>query len=215
MFLKYPSNVIFKGRTITFMNQELEIEFKNMLTSDEYDQILKSEFGDDAKRMIMQSNYYFDTIDEVLKKQNSALRIRKTDSFNEMTLKVPSQGFLLETNLSLSDNKCSEILETKQMKLSDEMLLDGEVKQISKDTDFYLFNSFETKRFEKQMGDHLVVLDQTTFQNGVTDYEVELESTEAVAGKKFFESFLAKNGIPIRPASPKIARAVKNKQPFS
>ena len=196
------------------MNQHLEIEFKNLLTKEEYDRILKSEFSDGNEQKITQSNHYFDTKHHELKAITSALRIRKTDSFNELTIKSPSQGFLLETNISLRDNDCSEILETKQLKLSD-YLQDVEYENISKDTIFYLFNHFETVRFEKQVDNHLIVLDQTTFQNGHVDYELELESTNATEGKAFFEAYLKGFSIPIRPAKPKIARAVENTQLFS
>lgn len=198
------------------MDQNLEIEFKNMLTKKEYLKIKSKEFStsSDNNHVINQSNHYFDTKNQDLKSHDSALRIRKTDSFNELTLKSPSQGFLLETNVSLRDNEYSEILEAKQIKLSD--YLSGlDFEEISKDSVVYLFNHFETKRFEKQVGAHLIVLDQTTYQNEEIDYELEVESMDAVKGKEFFVSFLSKNSIPFRPAKPKIARAVEKAQSFS
>lgn len=53
----------------------------------------------------------------------------------------------------------------------------------------FLFNSFRTKRFEKQVGNHLLVLDQTTFQNLSVNYELEIEITNAESGKVFFDKF--------------------------
>lgn len=188
------------------MNQNLEIEFKNLLTKAEYDRIYQSEFFDNEPKRITQSNYYFDTKNEALKALDSALRIRTTDTFNELTLKSPSQGHLLETNVPLSNNEYPKILEAKQIKLSS-YISDLPVGNISEETLFYLFNSFKTIRYEKQVGDHLIVLDQTTFQNGHVDHELEVESTDAETGKEFFERFLEKNSIPMRPALPKIARA--------
>lgn len=177
-----------------------------MLTRLEYDGILKREFSDGKQQKIVQRNYYFDTKDHQLKDHLSALRIRTTQSLNELTLKVPSQGFLLETNIPLSDNKCSEILDAKKLNLSD-VSADIDIETLNKQTVFYLFNHFETQRFEKRMGTHLLVLDQTTFQNGRVDYELELESTDAKEGKAFFEAYLKNSAIPYRPAQPKIARA--------
>lgn len=188
------------------MKQELEIEFKNLLNKVEYDKISQSEFSDKKQQKITQTNHYFDTKNQDLKKIKSALRIRKTNTFKELTLKSPSQGFLLETNVSLSNNEYSEILETEQIKLSS-YVSDLNIIDISEDSIFYLFNSFKTVRYEKQVGDHLIVLDQTTFQNEEVDYELEVESTDAETGKDFFKNFLDKNEIPLRPASPKIARA--------
>lgn len=199
------SLVIFE---VKYLEQNLEIEFKNLLTKSEYDTLLQTVFSDGNQKKIVQQNYYFDTKDHQLKNQHSALRIRKTDSFNELTLKVPSQGHLLETNLSLRDNVCSEILKAKQLKLST-IHADIEIDNISNDSVFYLFNQFETVRFEQIRGDHLLVLDQTTFQNGTVDYELELESSDAYKGKTFFKEFLENHSIPFQPAEPKIARAKK------
>ena len=205
------SLVIFE---VKYLEQNLEIEFKNLLTKSEYDTLLQTVFSDGNQKKIVQQNYYFDTKDHQLKNQHSALRIRKTDSFNELTLKVPSQGHLLETNLSLRDNVCSEILKAKQLKLST-IHADIEIDNISNDSVFYLFNQFETVRFEQTRGDHLLVLDQTTFQNGTIDYELEIESSDAKMGKAFFEEFLQSHSISIRPAKPKIARATKQTKSIS
>lgn len=202
------------------MNQELEIEFKNMLTEAEYQMIFTNEFSNipQTKHMTIQTNHYFDTLKQVLKEQDSALRVRVTDSYQELTLKSPSQGFLLETNLPLSDNEVSDIMDSKKIILSSFFPIKSTfptLSNVTENTIFYLFNAFETKRFEKQVGEHLIVLDQTTFQNGTIDYELEVESTDDVIGRNFFESFLQKYSIPVRPAKPKIARAEKNEQPFA
>ncbi len=191
------------------MNQHLEIEFKNMLTEADYTKIFECEFAADDEQKIMQSNYYFDTTDRLLKQQNSALRIRKTPSFNELTLKVPSQGFLLETNISLSDNECSTLLNAKHFKFSD-ITSDIMIKDLKPDLVFYLFNQFETIRYEKDIDGHLLVLDQTTFQNGFVDYELEVESQSPEAGLDFFNSFLETHAIKKQKALPKIARAQQN-----
>ena len=205
-FYTKMSLVIFE---VKYLEQNLEIEFKNLLTKSEYDTLLQTVFSDGNQKKIVQTNYYFDTKDHQLKNQHSALRIRRTHSFNELTLKVPSQGHLLETNLSLRDNVCSEILKAKQLKLST-IYADIEIDSISNDSVFYLFNQFETVRFEQTRGDHLLVLDQTTFQNGMVDYELEVESPSATEGLQFFNAFLEKHLIPQKRALPKIARAQQN-----
>ena len=205
-FYTKMSLVIFE---VKYLEQNLEIEFKNLLTKSEYDTLLQTVFSDGNQKKIVQTNYYFDTKDHQLKNQHSALRIRRTHSFNELTLKVPSQGHLLETNLSLRDNVCSEILKAKQLKLST-IHADIEIDNISNDSVFYLFNQFETVRFEQTRGDHLLVLDQTTFQNGIVDYELEVESQSPETGLIFFNSFLEKHAIKKQKALPKIARAQQN-----
>ena len=195
-----------------YLNQNLEIEFKNELTEEEYTLLVKKEFEglSHSKHMTFQTNYYFDTRDHQLKQMKSALRIRKTPSLNELTLKVPSQGFLLETNISLSDNECSALLNANHIKLSD-ITSDIMIKDLKPDSEFYLFNQFETIRYEKDMDGHLLVLDQTTFQNGVVDYELEVESQSPEAGLDFFNSFLEKHAIKKKKALQKIARAERFK----
>src|SRR5699024_3621413 len=149
--LKYC--IVIKSSEGILVEQNFEIEFKNLLTKDEYLELLDKEFPDDSiqrsKKAFYQENYYFDTLNKDLKKQNSALRVRVTDSSNEMTLNVPYQGFFMENNLHLSDNDTSEIMNNKQIVLSsfnspdnDFSFLEKEIK----DSTFYLFNSYQTKR---------------------------------------------------------------------
>lgn len=198
------------------MGQNLEIEYKNVLTHDEYEHLYEAEFKDSCEisQIISQTNYYFDTIDNGLRSQGSILRVRVADAFNELTFKVPSRGFLLETNYHLSDNSASEIIQAKQFVLSS-FISPSEIlpnlEGISKDTKVYLFNQFSTERYEKQVGDHLIVLDKTTFQNGVVDYELEVESMDAETGLLFFNNLLKKHHVSNKESMPKIARAEKNK----
>jgi len=197
------------------VDQEFEIEFKNMLTEVEYEGILQKEFIDypNSKHMTIQTNHYFDTINKVLKEKGSALRIRTTDVYSELTLKVPHQYFLMETNISLTNKQVADILDTNQIVLSSYLSSDDKMPLpdgLTDNTVFYHFNSFQTKRLEKQVDEHLIVLDQTFFQNGTVDYELEVESADAALGEEFFESFLSNHSIPRRHALPKIARAENN-----
>src|SRR5690606_35990657 len=79
------------------MSQEIEIEFKNILTKDEYEKLLK-EFNIEQQMIIRQTNHYFDTPDWHLRKLSSGLRIRETKSKTVCTLKEKtSQNTHLET----------------------------------------------------------------------------------------------------------------------
>jgi len=196
------------------LEQNVEIEYKNLLNEEEYRSILEAEFSDVEQPFIHQINYYFDTENSDLKQQQSALRIRVTDSYHELTLKVPHQGFLMEYNHDLRDNDISEIINEKQLMLSSILSSDNNfpnLENITKDTIFYLFNSFRTERLEKQVDDHLIVLDRTFYQDGSMDYELEIESLDVAEGKKFFDLFLERYEIQRRPANPKIQRAEEHK----
>lgn len=195
------------------LEQKLEIEFKNLLTATEYQQILTEEFLKENIQFT-QTNHYFDTKDQLLKKQGAALRIRTTENFNELTFKVPAGKFLMETNLTLTDKKVAEILSRQQLALDEvtDQLIDLNLEKINIHTPFLAFNTFTTTRIERPVGNHLIVLDATTFQNGTVDYELELESLDAEEGHVFFNSILEKYAIPLRPALPKIARAERNRK---
>lgn len=196
------------------MKQELEIEFKNQLTKNEYQSILQKDFINELTSIrVKQVNHYFDTTEKLLKKNQSAVRIRITNTKSELTFKIPSQDFLMEKTFALKEEQVNSILHNKQFSLSGvtKQTIDLGIFGITNQTIFHHFNSFETLRYEKQVGDNLIVLDQTTFQNGVVDYELEVESLDPMEGQKFFESFLDTYSIPIRATLPKIARAESNR----
>lgn len=196
------------------MKQELEIEYKNLLNPDEYHKILNGEFPNKStNHKIVQTNHYFDTQDKLLKKNQAAVRIRRLATENELTFKVPAQGFLMESNLILTDEQADFILDTKQFSLAEitSKEIDLNIPTLTNQSTFEHFNQFTTIRFEKQVDQHLIVLDQTTFQNGVIDFELEVETNDPTQGKVFFNTLLEKYGIPSRSTLPKIARAEKNR----
>ena len=199
------------------LDQELEIEYKNLLTKDEYEKILTNEFLDISKNQdyirVCQTNHYFDTLEKDLKKQGAAVRIRVSEAKNELTFKVPSQDFLMETNLMLSDSETQRILNKKSFKLSEitSQSIELNISNINTQSLFTLFNTFKTIRFEKKVGSNWLVLDQTFFENKEFDYELEVEGQTSQEAKKYFNSILNTYSILSRPALPKIARAEKNK----
>lgn len=199
------------------MIQELEIEYKNILTKNEYQRILNAEFKESDSGIhhhkIIQTNHYFDTKEKLLKNQSAALRIRVLDSKNELTFKVPSDDFLMETNLLLDDSQVTNILNKGYLMLKDltENKLELNLNNINKESKFIHFNSFKTIRYEKKSDSNLLVLDQTFFQNEFVDYELEVEGDNPIEAKNYFDSILTSYSIPFRKTLPKIARAEKNK----
>lgn len=200
------------------MEQELEIEYKNLLTEDEYQTILENEYlklnQDTDYQKISQTNHYFDTNKADLKKQGAALRIRSHDYCNELTFKVPSHDFLMESNFNLDKNQTEYILNKGSLKLSQltSQPIKLNLKNIDLNSTFIHFNTFSTLRYEKKDKHNLLVLDQSFFQNKTMDFELEVEGENPEDAKKYFNSILNKYNIPLRPALPKIARAEKNKE---
>ncbi len=74
------------------MTQEIEIEFKNIVTKEEFDTLCKS-FSIEA--FTKQVNHYFETPDFSLKEAGSALRIRHKGATYTLTLKQPAEIGLL------------------------------------------------------------------------------------------------------------------------
>lgn len=183
------------------MTQEIEIEFKNLLTKDEFNKLLANfPFPNEAKE---QTNYYFETKEFSLQKNKSALRIREKNNEYKLTFKEPHPQGLLETNDILTEKEASawlrgNIIEkehtTKQLK---NMQIDP--KQL------LYYGYLITKRREVKYNNVLLVLDYSKF-NGRSDYEFELEAPNRKIGLHTFQSILTKLNIKEKDTPNKIER---------
>jgi uncharacterized protein YjbK len=187
------------------MEQELEIEFKNILTQQEYQQ-LYTDFKQDKYVEFSQRNVYFDTPLLDLKDRGCALRIRIKEDQAEMTLKTPFEGHHKELNLPLS------LDDAHLMTIQGAFQIPEPVIEILESEDSLLSRSviklaeLETSRLETMKDDTLVVLDKSTY-SGKVDYELEVEAASEEVGLKMFESILETYAIPKRKTENKIARA--------
>jgi len=92
------------------MTQQIEIEFKNMLTKRQYEQLLEA-FSIKNEQIIRQVNHYFDTKENDLKQIHSALRIRVVEDSIEFTLKEKaSKHQHLETTDYLTGEEADRML---------------------------------------------------------------------------------------------------------
>jgi len=189
------------------MSQEIEIEFKNLLTKDEYSKI-KETFKIEEHDFFEQENHYFDTPEFSLKALGAALRIRRKQNKFVMTLKEPATVGLLETHQTLSDEMAENMMKTGE-------LVDGEVVdrllqlniEVNKIT---YFGSLSTRRAEKNYQNGLIVLDHSRYLT-VEDYELEYEAKDEEIGKKVFHQLLHDLNIPIRHTKNKIRRFYEQK----
>lgn len=189
------------------MSQNIEIEFKNMLTSEEFLK-LKMHFNIDQNKFKKQVNHYFDTPSFSLKSIGSALRIREKGTQFEMTLKQPAKQGLLETNQVLSAEQTENILKTGK-------IVDGEVKDaitnMIEDADsLQYFGSLTTNRAEFNYKNGLLVLDHSYYLN-TEDYEIEYEVSDEAEGFKIFSELLSELKIPVRSTDNKIKRFYSKK----
>lgn len=189
------------------MTQNIEIEFKNMLTRLEYEGLLKY-FKIDKSQIFSQENHYFDTPDFALKSKDSALRIRKKGGAYEMTLKQPSSVGLLETNQIIGEEEASIAIHHGRLPTGFIQRL-IEDYQISFSTIEY-FGSLITERVEFNYKQGLLVLDHSIYLSE-EDYELEYEVENYQVGEKNFLEFLKQFKIPIRKTENKIRRFYSKK----
>jgi len=189
------------------MEKNIEIEFKNMLTKEEYTNLLEH-YQIKENELFKQENHYFDTEDFDLKEQNSALRIRKKQAGYELTLKQPHEDGLLETNKQLSTDTGEEMIQNGRI-LDEQFAALLEDMGIASDSIRY-FGSLTTIRAEKETGNGLLVFDHSFYLN-IEDYELEYEVSDRKEGQAFFEELLQSFQIPVRKTKNKVRRFYEQK----
>jgi uncharacterized protein YjbK len=189
------------------MSQNIEIEFKNLLTKDEYERLLR-EFNIVNQQIFSQENHYFDSAEFALKALGSALRLRKKPNGWEMTLKQPADVGLLETNQDITEQDA--LLAIQYNKLPD-----GKIQQLLEDSGIpysklEYFGSLKTKRVEVEYHKGLLVLDHSIYLNK-QDYELEFEANDEQHGRESFLLLLKQYSIPVRQTKNKIMRFYEQK----
>jgi len=189
------------------MKQEVEIEFKNLLTEDEFLRIKQAlHIDDDA--FSYQENHYFDTPTFSLKEKGAALRIRVKQHTYTLTLKQTIEEGLLETHEALTAEEAETLLKgTSAFPSKMASLLQS--LGVAAHTIRY-FGTLATYRAEFPYEGGLLVLDHSCYLQ-TEDYEVEYEATDRVHGKAIFEQLLTTMNVPIRPTKNKIKRFYEKK----
>ncbi|WP_312753882.1 CYTH domain-containing protein [Rummeliibacillus suwonensis] len=186
------------------MTQQLEIEFKNMLTQAEFTHLCIC-FKITDQHFHAQTNHYFDTQNFDLKKLQSGLRIREVQNRFECTLKEPATGIgLIETTDILSKSHVQSILDGHSVFHANEVSKRLQSLKIDPN-DLRILGTLLTERAEIEYEGGLLVFDHSHYAD-TDDYELEYEVSNEKAGKAIFESFLTQYSIPRRPADKKVAR---------
>ncbi|MCT1904030.1 CYTH domain-containing protein [Oceanobacillus sojae] len=189
------------------MSQEVEIEFKNLLTIQEYNLLAEDLFS--QTEMIEQTNYYFETDSFDLKANQSALRIRKKNETYTLTLKEPHPDGLLETHDTLTKK---EFLSWTSGRPTEAPNVAEQLRQLSIDLSSLNYaGRMTTFRKEIPYQDTLIFLDKSIYLD-TEDAELELEAASKHYGEEVFNSLLANYQIPVRETPAKIARFFHQKQ---
>ncbi|MGX4685449.1 CYTH domain-containing protein [Vagococcus sp. JNUCC 83] len=190
------------------MSKELEIEFKNMLTQEEFQLLVDKYFLNTPA--FSQTNCYFDTSKNELKEKSMGLRLRKRDGKNECTLKIPTadEHTYQEVTDNLTNHQMEQLIKNRQIFKDGDVGLTLQQLGISIEN-LHIIGALTTYRREKRINNTtLLVLDESHFGQ-TTDFELEMEVQHSDKGEMFFNDFLIKEGIKRRPASKKIARMIK------
>ncbi|MDM5337839.1 CYTH domain-containing protein [Fictibacillus enclensis] len=184
------------------MEQEVEIEFKNLLTPDEFFRI-SNDLSLKEESFITQINHYFDTPCFSLKHHKCALRIREKNGSRILTLKQPHPDGLLETHQSLTDSEFDQIMKENSLVNGDipSILMELEIQP----KDIAYLGTLTTRRAELPYRDGILVLDENQYLSN-TDFELEYEAKERLQGEKDFKDLLKSYGIPERTTLNKIQR---------
>lgn len=191
------------------MTNHLEIEFKNLLTEDEYLRLL-TESDIDFNGLHSQTNLYFDTKEAFLKKHKMGLRIRLLPQSIEFTLKVPTEdaNAFMEITDQVTNYQSDLALVEQNFAATSQVLAYLRKKEVDV-TSLEKVGELTTIRGEAQLSDgDLLVLDKSQYY-GITDYELEMEVTDSQKGKNRFNHFLSQHEIPHRPAKKKIVRMLE------
>ncbi|CDZ99200.1 CYTH domain protein [Jeotgalicoccus saudimassiliensis] len=181
---------------------EKEIEFKNLLTENEYGKIQNDHFPR-VKPMHL-TNYYIDNDELQLIGNLLMLRIRVEDSRQLMTVKIPDEQHVVYEYSGVTD-----ISLTEGVRIDEESIPENIREQLTKRgipvNNLAIQGSLITERLEKPSHSGLLVLDKSSYL-GTADYELEFEAPDVGTGKSEFAQILNKYGIVRREEIVKSAR---------
>ena len=172
-------------------SSNIEIEAKVLLLKEDY---LKVIDGLNLKKYkkFKQTNYYIDTLDSLLKKIGIVLRIREKEDTFELTLKTPLSEGVLEKNEDISWKAMEDMKDNN-------IFPEGGIKKFLailgvKVEDLRILTSLKTERISVDYNGYKLDLDKSTY-SGITDYELEIESSSMENAQSAATDILTQCGI--------------------
>ena len=190
---------------------EIEKEFKNLLTKEQYEAIA-GDYQSVFTKDITQTNSYYD-YEGLLQQHKMALRIRIVEGkeTGEITLKIPQSSLeVLEYTEVLPVDILNAYNHDKQFALPTSLQETLENKGITLQT-VNQTALLTTHRLEGALSENeWLVLDESHY-NGKVDYEMEMEVRSLELGEPVFLGILEKYKIELRQAESKIKRALSTR----
>ena len=181
------------------MSKEIEIEFKTLLTKEEYIRLC-TKFKD--LKGNLQINYYFDTTRFTLKASDIGLRVRKSHKY-VITLKRKKGYALQEINEEITEDEFKMFLETGIIPCEE---IRKELDDLLKGQKLVNYMSLSTFRIGFPYKKGYIAIDKCKYVDTV-DYELEYEATTYEGGKREFVEIVREFGIVYKKSQPKIKRA--------
>ena len=190
---------------------EIEKEFKNLLTKEQYEAIA-GDYQSVFTKDITQTNSYYDC-EGLLQQHKMALRIRIVEGkeTGEITLKIPQSSLeVLEYTEVLPVDILNAYNHDKQFALPTSLQETLENKGITLQT-VNQTALLTTHRLEGALSENeWLVLDESHY-NGKVDYEMEMEVRSLELGEPVFLGILETYKIERRQAESKIKRALSTR----
>lgn len=190
---------------------EIEKEFKNLLTKEQYEALV-AEYKEIFTKDVTQTNSYYD-YEGLLQEHKMALRIRIVEGkeTGEITLKIPQSSLeVLEYTEVLPVDILNAYNHDKQFTLPTSLQEALEDKGITLQT-VNQTALLTTHRLEGALSENeWLVLDESHY-NGKVDYEMEMEVRSLELGEPVFLGILETYKIERRQAESKIKRALSTR----
>ena len=149
----------------------MEFEKRMLLSEEQYLHMVSYYLRENARYpFIHQINYYFDTEDQILRKNHAVLRLRKIAHKHK------------EITYGLSYKETIYLLNKGRFPSSD--VVDNLITIYGRSIDsFKLIAELSTRRLEIKENDYLIALDKNEY-NGIIDYNLEIEANNKERAKE-------------------------------
>lgn len=172
-------------------SNNIEIESKVLLSKSDYDKIIRR-MNFTAPDLI-QTNYYLDSEDRILKKYEMILRLRETNGEYTFTLKAPLSEGLLEKNQNLSEKDAKALIEGNLFprgEIADFL----EMLQIEA-SDLKILATLTTSRKVMNYKGTSLDISKNTYE-GKVDYELECDADSAYKSQSMLRQICSAFDVP-------------------
>ena len=181
------------------MEKNTDVEFKSLLTKEEYDRLIKQFKG---SKQDFQTNHYFDTVRFSLKALDVSVRVRERDDIS-LTYKR-KKGYNIDVKtVVINQAKFEEIKKTGVIDIPE---IADELYKLIKDQKLVNFMSLSTLRTYLPYSNGVLNIDKSTYLD-TTDYEIEYSSKSYHQGKDEFIQLINDLNIAYKKSNKKIQRA--------